>query len=515
LAGAFGLAWRRYWVDALASLALFVLAAIAAGRIWRFPVADEVATIVPLIPSAFRSSTWALARFYLQGGDIHPPTIFLFFSTLYALGIGEAALHLCSLAMTAAALALWQLLTLAMIGRHDEGAVRPTTRLVSVLLFGLTPLAIGQGDAIRWYAQFALAVALFATLYLAAKARAARLASAIPLGVAASINLIAPLVVIPLAIHRYLLERAWQPSFDAAYWAIFALFASPGLYSAVFIAKQQFDWLRHYQFGASPLVAGAADILGFFGGNAIGVGHAWVLLPVIVLAACAIVSLIDRRERANPIHLCLLLLGAMVPAALAGFWESRSFLYLAPVQILVLTVFIDRILQRDFGLRAILVTACAILASIVAIGDLASGTHPFKRTAAVPYRDVIEFVERNDRGDSLVVSFDPVASWELAAQGTASQRCIRDIPGREPACFAERQHAESIFVIGAPSGPYQSAYWRRESGEPVFAARLAKIIGARTKVGELQVGHDEDAALKTWLTGVPLDEFILAVDLYR
>jgi hypothetical protein len=383
------------------------------------------------------------------------------------------------------------------------------------LLFGLTPLAIDQGDTIRWYPQFALAVALFATLYLGAKTRSARLASAISLGVATSINLIAPLVVIPLAIHRYLLERAWRPSFGAAYWAIFLLFASPGLYSAVFITKRQFGWLHHYQFGASPLAAGATDILGFFGGNAVGAGHAWMLLPVVVLAASAIVSLIDRRDPANPIHFCLLLLGAMVPAALAGFWESRSFLYLAPVQMLVLTVFIDRISRGGFGLRAILITACAVLPGIVAISDLASGTHPFKRAAAIPYGDIMEFVERNDRGDSLVVSFDPVASWELAAQGTASQRCVRDIPGHEPACFAERQNAEALFVIGAPSGRYQSSYWRGESGQPVFAARLAKIIGTRTKVGELRVGHDEDAALKTWLTGVPLDEFILTVDLYR
>src|SRR5215469_988345 len=151
LAGAFGLAWRRYWIDVLASLVLFTLAAIAAGRIWRFPVADEIATIAPLVPGAARSSMWALARFYLQGSDIHPPTTFLFFSTLYDLGIGEAALHLCSLAMTAAALALWQFLTLALIGRHDEGAVRPITRFAAVLLFGLTPLAIGQGELPRCF----------------------------------------------------------------------------------------------------------------------------------------------------------------------------------------------------------------------------------------------------------------------------------------------------------------------------------------------------------------------------
>jgi hypothetical protein len=37
----------------------------------------------------------------------------------------------------------------------------------------------------------------------------------------------------------------------------------------------------------------------------------------------------------------------------------------------------------------------------------------------------------------------------------------------------------------------------------------------REKVAEIHVGRDEDAMLKTRLTGVPLDEFILTVDLYR
>jgi hypothetical protein len=37
----------------------------------------------------------------------------------------------------------------------------------------------------------------------------------------------------------------------------------------------------------------------------------------------------------------------------------------------------------------------------------------------------------------------------------------------------------------------------------------------RTKRASMPVGHDADAALKTRLTGVPLDPAILTVDFYR
>ena len=48
-----------------------------------------------------------------------------------------------------------------------------------------------------------------------------------------------------------------------------------------------------------------------------------------------------------------------------------------------------------------------------------------------------------------------------------------------------------------------------------FADGVAKATAGRRKVATIHVGVDNDAALKTRLTGVPLDTFILTVDLYR
>jgi hypothetical protein len=213
-------------------LVIFAGALLAAGRVWRFPFDDEVYAMVPAVAGISHASTWDLVQFYLGGGDIHPPLTFLFFATLHEAGVSEAALHLISAVMTALSLVLWQLLAMATSPR-PAGVV---SRLIAVLLFGLCPMAIGLGDAIRWYPQFTLCVAVFAALYLAGATAKARLASAIPLGLAASINLIAPLVMLPFAIHRYGLERRWRMTWDGAFWAIFALFAAPGLWSAVFIA---------------------------------------------------------------------------------------------------------------------------------------------------------------------------------------------------------------------------------------------------------------------------------------
>ena len=91
-------------------------------------------------------------------------------------------MRLCSLAMTAAALVLFQLLVLTWIAQRNRKPNTPATRLIAVLLFSLTPLAVDQGDALRWYPPFALAVALFVTLYLAPRSGLTRLWSGAALG---------------------------------------------------------------------------------------------------------------------------------------------------------------------------------------------------------------------------------------------------------------------------------------------------------------------------------------------
>jgi len=48
-----------------------------------------------------------------------------------------------------------------------------------------------------------------------------------------------------------------------------------------------------------------------------------------------------------------------------------------------------------------------------------------------------------------------------------------------------------------------------------FKTFLADITSGRSKVATLRAGRDEDAVLKTRLTGVHLDEAILTVDYYQ
>lgn len=48
-----------------------------------------------------------------------------------------------------------------------------------------------------------------------------------------------------------------------------------------------------------------------------------------------------------------------------------------------------------------------------------------------------------------------------------------------------------------------------------FQAFVGKLTAGRTKHASMPAGHDADAALKTRLTGVPLDPAILTVDFYR
>jgi hypothetical protein len=501
--------WRAYRPDLLAMLVVFAGASLAAGRVWRFPFDDEIYTMAPALAGVPDTSVWDFVQFYLRGGDVHPPLTFLFFASLYDAGGGETALRLISVAMTALSLALWQLLALATVARESPQPLGVGSRLIAVLLFGLSPLAIGQGDAIRWYPQFALSIALFAWLYLAGGSMAARLGSAVPLGLATSINLIAPLVILPFAIYRYGLERRqWRTARDGAFCAIFLLFAAPGLWSAVFVARRQFVVLRDRQFGAAPLRAAGVDLLGFFGGNGVGVGHAWVLVPAVVVAVIAAAALLDRRRPAALTHLYLLLLAMMPVTALVGFDESRSFLYLAPVMAAVFTIFLSRLAAAGRVSWLVVTIAIVILPGLVVIGDLRSGDHPFKRELAMPYDEIIDFVERNKLGDTLLLSTDPVVPWELRKLADPGL-CVSYFLG-EPACLAPARLYRSVFILSGNSNrPAHGPGMQR------FAARVAELTAGREKIAEVRFGQDEDAMLKTRLTGVPLDEFILTVDLYR
>ena len=497
--------WRLYALDVASSVSLFLCTSVMAGRVWRFPFDDELIALAPIERS---HSAGQLAAFYLHGGDIHPPLSFLLFYGLRHAGLTEAQMRLCSLAMTALALALFHLLALTLAARRDFKAVPLPTRLIAVLLFGLNALAVSQGDAIRWYPLFAMLIALFVTLYLAGTNDAARLWSAVPLGLAASTNFLAVIVALPFVIYRYGLQRQFRMSFDLAYWLVAALFGCLGLISAYSIFVRRFDPVIHTEFASGTVRAAMTEVLGFFGGDALGLGQAWIIVPAVIISVVAVFCQIDRRQPADPVHLLLLMLAASALMILPGFAKPRSFLYLAPALAAVLTVFFDRqAANRNAGV-AILLVSLIVAPSVGAIANVNFGTRPFKRNSVIPYRSIIDFIQINETGNVLVVSTDPVIPWELSHQYRRDDRCISYFLA--DSCVNTERRYDSIFIISGHSNESADlAVMTR------FASVLATVTAGRQKVATIHFGEDKDAALKSRLTGVALESYILSVDLYR
>jgi hypothetical protein len=491
---------RVHLIDLASTLVLFFCTSIAAGRVWRFPFDDEIYTLLTL---KMRSALKLLVVFPRTGTDIHPPLPLLFFYGLGHLGLSDAGMRLCSLAMTALALVLFQLLALTWIAQRHDSAAAPPVRLIAVLLFGLTPLAIGLGDALRWYPLFALAIALFVTLYLAGNV-ATQLCSGLVLGLAASIDLIAALMVPPFLLYRYGLQRRFRWSFDLTFWLLAGLGGSLGFYTAYWLFADRLALVLTI-FDIGVVQAILIETLGFFGGHALGVSQAWLVVPTIVIFGIAAYSAIDRTQPGNPAHLLLLMLASGALMVLAGFFQPRAFLYLAPSVAVLLTLFFDRQIQAGHGARTLALVTLVLVTSVSAVPNVNFGTHPFKRNAVIPYQNILDFIADNEKGHVLVVSTDPVMPWLLEKAG--GDRCIYFF-FKARHCLAPAQRFDTIFVISGYNG-------EDEAMKQQFKTFLADITAGRSKVATLRAGRDEDAALKTRLTGVHLDEAILTVDYYQ
>ncbi|MGB6749239.1 MAG: hypothetical protein WBE51_14600 [Xanthobacteraceae bacterium] len=494
---------RRYGPDLISTLFLFFSVSLMAGRVWRFPFDDEIYTL-RLIER--ESALSLLTSFPRYGGDEHPPLGYLVFYGLHQLGLSDAEIRLCSLAMTAAALVLFQLLVLTWIAQRNGKHDTLPTRVFAVLLFSLTPLAVDQGDALRWYPPFALAVALFATLYLAPRSGLTQLWSGAALGLAASIDLTAALLVPPFMLYRYVLQRRFHWRFDLTYWLLAAGGAGLGLYSGFWLFTNHFAHVRG-DFGEGIARSILTDTLGFFGGNALGVGQAWIVVPAALVFVLAAACEIERTEPAKPAHFLLLMFSAPALMALFGFGLPRSFLWLAPAVAVLLTMFFDRQIQQGYYGRVLVLVSLVLAAPYSAIANVNFGTHPFKRNSVIPYQSILDFIHSNANGSALIISTDPVVPWMLRTN-TADECAGYFMEAR--ACLAGGRRYDSIFVISGHSN---------RSGHAVtmanFQSLVAEATAGRTKVTSFGAGLDEDAALKSRLSGVPLDRYVLTVDYYR
>ena len=400
LAESFFASARKYRLDVCITLVLFAAAALLTGRAWRFAY-DVEDFYFGLMHLTFVQK--------LNFGDIHSPLPLLFFTWLRQLGFDDPAIRLVSLAATGIALALTQLLTFALLEKSGELPLH--IRFLAITLFALTPISLGMGDSIRWYPLFAFAISLFLTFYLAGGNTYWRLAAGAMLGVAASIDFLTIFVALPFAIYRYGLERQFLFRFEAIFWGLAAFFGSAGLWAFYGVATHApLYTLGNVQFTNSRPNAIAQDILGFFGGNAVGVGQAWVLLPAVLITLVAGILMIDRRHRAVPVHLFLLMLCTPIVMALAGFSEPRVFIYLAPIAVALQILFL-----RRQGANLVLICGAALLAAELGVpANLYHAPAPFKRESSIPDASVIDFVKSNQQGATLVVTTDEVLADVLA-----------------------------------------------------------------------------------------------------
>jgi len=405
------------------------------------------------------------------------------FYGLRQLGFSDAAMRLVSLLLAFLALALCQILVLTWLSQRAEGGKPASpTRLVGVLTFGLMPLAVSQGDAIRWYPLFAALIMSFVVLYLVPRHEWHRLWSAAALGLAASTDFSAALIVPPLLIYRHLLQRRFRWSFDLAYWLIVMAGAAVGFCSAYWIFTYGMIAVRG-EFSDGVVRSVLTNMLGFFGGNALGVSQAWIVILIIIVFALAAVSEIDRQKPGKPVHFLLLLLSAPALMTLAGFAKPRSFLYLTPVAGALITMFFDRQLQQGHVQRAIAVTAITFATSVAAIANLISGTHPFKRNSIVPYQTIFDFIDRNANGSALVVSTDPVVPWVLRGAEDRSAGYFFDV--RQ--CLESARRYDSIFVISAHSDRFNSITLMDN-----FQTLVGELTAGRTKRASMPAGHPPD-----------------------
>ncbi len=487
--------------DLAATVVVFFSASIAAGRVWRFPFDDEIYTLLVIK----QQSALALLTLFPARQDVHPPLSYLVFKSLKQLGLTDPEMRLCSLMMTAAASVLFQVLVLTWTAQRGRMVHSLSIRLIAVLLFGLMPLAISQGDALRWYPLFALFVALFVALYLAARNRAAQLCSGAALGLAASTNLAAAILVPPFMLYRYGLQRRFSWSFDLPYWLLVSCAAALGIYTAFWVFAHRLTAVRT-QFG-DGIKSIPIDALGFFGGDAIGVSHGWIVVPAVIISAIAFATELNRRQPQKPAHLLLLIIAATALMALAGFAKPRSFLYLAPIVAALLTSFFAALANKGQNGRVLVLLSLTLVAPLSAMASVNFTTHPFKRNSVIPYQSILDFIRTNETGRTFVISTDPVIAWMLGDSGR--DLCVGYFL-QSNRCLAPGQHFDSIFIVSGHSDKSANTTLMRR-----FNSVLDAVTKGRSKIATLHAGIDEDAALKTRLTGVPLDDYILKVEYYR
>jgi hypothetical protein len=481
-------------LDIPLSIAIFVAVSLACGRIYRLPFDDEIFTL------RFVGAPHAnLANYLLINPDPTPQLTYIIYYIAMLAGSGAIGWRWLCVGYVAVAISIWHWLTLRII----EASM--PVRVMIAILFGMTPMALGQGDAIRWYPMLAMMVAIAYTLYLRSGER--WYLTGIAFGLVGDVSFLAILPLASVLFHRYLIERKFRFKEDATFVILGGVVAIPGFLKFRTISSSQ-DLTLHFTRGVLRRML--ETTLGFFGGATLGASQAWlVVLAVAATIFLGYLAISSTRADSEASRFCTLLaVSAIFPAmfTLIGFSEPRGYLFLAPMMVALTAVGLARAISIRPQSVAVAYVALLVVAISVA-ANLRSSVTPFKRNAVIPYRDVLSFVSSNAQGPTTLLTMDAVTGYSLAG---VPQLCIEEFEvyrsgWLDSSCVPDPATQTVIIVKGDPL----------DEDEPHWRDKTEAFIGNRKLIAQAHFGYDADASLKSRLTGRHLAPSLLDAEIYR
>jgi hypothetical protein len=242
----------------------------------------------------------------------------------------------------------------------------------------------------------------------------------------------------------------------------------------------------------SPLTAIGQAPLGLIGGYSLGILAG---LPIVAAYGALFIYAVWRQRDAIAKIMFVLVL-SLAPALIvfAGFARSRAFLFLAVACSMVLSASVLTATAK----RALVIAGAAIVIHMLVVANRGGTIGMFKRNLAIPFAEISEFVATNIPRDGALLTTDDVVAYTIGKQGGLS--CIAL---NVPTPCLEDEHSIIATVTGG------SDLARQEQILTYARSRCHRDEAA------IPFGIDEEAALKSRLTGEPLSRVILTGRLFK
>lgn len=328
-------------------------------------------------------------------------------------------------------------------------------------------------------------------------------------GLAADTGFIAIFPFLAVLLHRYVVERRFRWREDAEFLVLTALFAVPGFVSFVNVCSH-YEAVKAVHYTPSILRRVLETSLGFFGGVTLGVSQAWLVVPAIAATAYlgyrALSSPMPNQGATTLCYVILITAGLGVLFTLAGFSEPQAYLFLSPMISALVSIGFAYAMTSAPRLATASYTAL-IVAAVAVAGNLRTNSTPFKRNAAVPFAEVIDFVRTNEHGKTAVLTMDPSVAYSLSA---LPEICVAEYQVYrngwvESPCLAEDRIDSVIVIKGDPL----------DENNPNWRDKVEESTRGKLAIAQAHFGRDDDAHFKSRWTGRRLSSSILDAAIYR